>query len=314
MQGPILGIDIGGTKLAAGLVSRDGQLLSYRRELTPPPHEAQAESLLAQVVGLARLAIGEVETEPVEVGVGCGGPMRWPEGIVSPLHIPAWRNFPLKDRIEEALRLPVVVDNDANALALGEALFGAGRGATSLLGMVVSTGVGGGIVSDGRIFHGATGNAGHIGHVIVAQEGAVCDCGAVGCLVAYASGSGIARRARLVLLDGQPSTLAALDPSELTAQEVATAAAQGDPLSVRLMTEAGEALGRAIASTANLFDLDRVVIGGSVTLAGELLFGPLRQEYRRRARLDFTRDLSIVPASLGPQSGVIGAAALALSE
>ncbi len=308
----ILGIDIGGTKLAAGVVTRLGQPLSYLREQTR--HAAGAEALFEQVITLSQQAIKASPVTPVMVGVGCGGPMEWPEGRVSPLHIPVWRAFPLKQRLQEVFGWPVEVDNDAKAFALGEALFGAGQGATNMLGMVVSTGVGGGIVTQGQLYHGATGNAGHIGHVIVAEEGLACDCGAVGCMLTFASGTWLAIRARLALEAGEPSSLAGLPPVEVNAHQVALAARQGDKLALRLYDGAARALARAIASTASLFDLDRVVMGGGVTEAGDLLFEPLRQEYARRARLTFTHHVQILPASLGPQSGVIGAASLMLQS
>jgi len=174
----VLGIDIGGTKTAAGVVGADGALRSFVS--VPTPRAPAAEGLFDAVLGLAERAADASEVRPVAVGVGCGGPMRFPEGVVSPLHIPAWRGFPLRARLERALGLPTVVDNDARAFALGQARFGAGRGARCLLGMVVSTGVGGGVVEAGRLRHGASGNAGHVGHVVVSARGPRCDCGAPG--------------------------------------------------------------------------------------------------------------------------------------
>ncbi len=310
----ILGVDIGGTKTAVGLVSQTGEVVYSLRE--PTPQKAGAEELLAFVLRLIE-RVREVESGGEAraigaVGVGCGGPMEYPAGVVSTLHIPGWRNFPLRERLERVLDLPTLVDNDAKALALGEARFGAGQGARNMLGMVVSTGVGGGIVTEGRLYHGASGNAGHIGHVIVAKGGPRCECGAIGCLTVYAAGTGLAARARLALGRGMQSELGLLPQADLTAERIAAAARNGDALSVRLMRDAAQALGRGIASAANLFDLDRVVIGGGVTGAGELLFGPLRQELKRRATLAFVRDLEVRPAALGPTSGIVGAAALVL--
>ncbi len=306
---PILGIDIGGTKLAAGVVDSEGQVLSYLRE--PTPITMDAEEIFGAVVKLSKGALAQAGVLPDRVGIGCGGPSRFNEGIVSPLHIPAWRDFPLKAKIEAELGLKAIVDNDSKALALGEAVFGAGQGARCMLGMVVSTGVGGGIVVDGKLFHGITGNAGHIGHVIVAKSGPRCDCGAVGCLTCYASGTGIAERAHTALKRGVATALSALPLSEVTSSAVANAALKGDPLSIRLMRDASQALARAIASTAALFELDLVVIGGGIAQSGDLLFEPLRRELKRYATLSFTRDLTVLPAALGPQSGVIGAATLA---
>jgi glucokinase len=309
---PILGIDVGGTKVAAGVVSPGGRLLSYVRE--PTPQGSDGEGLLAFIIALAGRARRESPVAPGALGIGCGGPMLFPEGVVSPLHIPAWRAFPLRARLESGLGLPAVLDNDAKAFALGEALFGAGRGARGLLGMVVSTGVGGGLVVHGRLLDGASGNAGHIGHVLVAAGGPRCECGGRGCLTVYASGTGIAARARDALADGAGGALAALPPDEVTARAIAAAGAEGDPLSADLMRQAGRALARGITSAVNLLDLDRVVIGGGVAQAGAALFDPLRAELRRRARLAFARDVRVEPAALGPEAGVVGAAALVLQE
>jgi len=307
----ILGIDVGGTKLAAGVVTSDGIVRGYRR--CPTSQSWDAEALLAAIIALAQDAITASSLLPGALGVGCGGPMRYPDGVVSPLHLPAWRDFPLASRLRGAFGLPVSVDNDAKALALGEARFGAGCGARSLLGMVVSTGIGGGIVVDSRLHHGASGNAGHIGHVIVAADGPRCECGARGCVTVYASGTGMAARATAALARGMSSTLASLPGADLTAEAIAVAARTGDALALQLYREAGRALARAIAGAAALLDLDRVVLGGGLSLAGELLFTPLRHEWRECARLSFTQQLTIAPTELGGEAGVIGAAALAFT-
>jgi glucokinase len=308
----MLGIDIGGTKTAAGIVTREGQALSFHVE--PTPQGADAEALLAFVVQVAERACAGYRDQVAAVGVGCGGPMVYPAGDVSPLFIPAWQAFPLRARLAEALGLPVTLDNDANAFALGEALFGAGRGARYLLGIVASTGVGGGIVADGQVFHGATGNAGHIGHTIVSAEGPRCSCGAMGCLTAYASGTGLVARARDGIAGGKSTTLAALPGNMLIGKAIAEAAARGDTFAALLMREAGIALARGIADAANLLDLERVILGGGLMQSGEILLAPLRAEFRERARLPFTRDLEIRIASAGREAGVVGAAALCLQE
>lgn len=308
----ILGIDIGGTKMAAGIVAADGRALSFHVE--PTPRDADAEALFAFVVSLAERARDGHRERVVSAGVGCGGPMIYPDGIVSPLFIPAWRSFPLRARLASALSLPITLDNDANAFALGEAMFGAGRGARYMLGMIVSTGVGGGIVADGRVFHGATGNAGHIGHTIVSAEGPRCSCGAIGCLTAYASGTGLVARARASILAGTATTLATLSEDALTGQAIAEAAASGDTFAARLIYDAGVAIARGIVDAASLLDLDRVVLGGGLIQAGEILLDPLRTELRERARLPFTRDLDLRVTAAAREAGVIGAAALCLQD
>ena len=309
-QALILGIDIGGTKTAAGVVTVDGLTLSFHVE--PTPRDADAEALFAFVVSLAERARDGYRDRVVAAGVGCGGPMIYPDGVVSPLFIPAWRSFPLRTRLASALSLPITLDNDANAFALGEAMFGAGRGARYMLGMIVSTGVGGGIVADGRVFHGATGNAGHIGHTIVSAEGSRCSCGAIGCLTAYASGTGLVARARAGIYAGTATTLATLSEGALTGQAIAEAAVGGDTFAAELIHDAGVAIARGIVDAATLLDLDRVVLGGGLVQAGEILLDPLRNELRERARLPFTRDLDIRVTAAAREAGVIGAAALCL--
>jgi glucokinase len=345
----ILGLDIGGTKLAAGLVTLDGQLLNQQRVPTPPTDDP--EIVWSAVVKLVQNQLKTVntKTEVKAIGTGCGGPMLYPQGIVSPLHIPAWRDFPLKERLENEFNLPVVVDNDAKAFALAEARFGAGRGAKTLLGMIISTGIGGGIVHNGQLWHGASGNAGHIGHVIVelppgyfqtlphfgkdaklpqievAEYNPVCECGAKGCVTAYASGQGIVLRARYFSTHAPYTTTSRLAiiandtnnsssaSSSLTAHTIVELAHSGDPLALRLLTEAGRALGQALASAAALLDVEVVVIGGGFSQSGSLLLEPLHAELKRSARLDFTHNLTVKLAELGVERApIIGAAALAL--
>jgi glucokinase len=306
-----LALDIGGTKMAAGLVRPDGSVvgqdsIATRGTVAPDNLFADLAVLCDRV-----LAAGGVTPETlVGIGVGCGGPMRYPEGVVAPLNIPAWHGgYPLRARLQERYGRPALVDNDAKALALGEYAIGGGRGARCLLGMVVSTGVGGGIVIDGRLIHGFSGNAGHIGHVITFPNGPLCGCGARGCVEGVASGTGLARRAREAKAQGLLPDL----PDAPTGEDVVNAARAGEPTAGQFVEEAGIAVGRGIASAAALLDLDRVVIGGGVALgAGELLMGPLRRTLELDARLDFTRDIvqKVRLSDLGVEAALAGAAAL----
>jgi glucokinase len=237
--------------------------------------------------------------------------MAYPAGRVSPLNIPAWRGFPLRERLATTFDRPCVVDNDAKALALGERWQGAGRGSDNMLGMVVSTGVGGGIILDGRLVHGFAGNAGHVGHLVVWPNGPLCGCGARGCVEGVASGSGLTRRLGTALSSGAVSTLL---PGASAAQ-IAEAARAGDVLGIELFRTAGEAVGRGIASAAALLDLELVVIGGSIALkAWDLLGPPLLATVAAEARLDFTRTIRIVQAQLADEAGLYGAALLALNS
>src|SRR5215470_5348653 len=275
---PVLAIDVGGTKMAVGLVEPGGRLASWAQAETPRGLDAG-------------------------VGCGCGGPMEWPAGLVSPLNIPAWRSFPLRERLQERFpEIPVRLHNDAICMAAGEHWRGAGRGRSSMLGMVVSTGVGGGLVLDGRLINGATGNAGHIWHVVVDPGGPFCTCGGRGCLEAIARGPALAAWAQGEgWRPGQDS---------VTAKELADDAAQGHPVGIAALRRAGEALGIAIASAVQLCDLEVVAIGGGLAQAGPLLFGPLEEGLRTHARLDYARDVPVVAAALGQSAGLIGAAAM----
>ena len=275
----VLAVDVGGTKLAAGVVGVDGSLTA--RASRPTPGAGDAEELFAAVLEV----VGEVRAGgEAACGVGCGGPMALGGEEVSPLNIPGWRGFPLRSRLAAALDLPVFVDNDAKALALGEGWQGAARGERDFLAMVVSTGVGGGIVLDGRLLDGAAGNAGHIGHVIVEPDGRTCSCGARGCLEAEASGTAIAART------GRPAAEASGPERE----------------------RAGALVGRAVASVANLLDLRLAVVAGSVALGyGDAFFAAAQAELDRSARISFSAGARIVPAGLGDAGPLVGAAAVA---
>ena len=302
---PVLAIDVGGTKIAVGLVEPGGRLASWAQAETP--RGLEAEQLWRTLDVLCTRLLAEEHIDPGQglagVGCGCGGPLVWPEGRVSPLNIPAWRGFPLRGRLRE--RFPgttVRLHNDAICMAVGEHWRGAGRGRRNLLGMVVSTGVGGGLVLDGRLINGATGNAGHIGHVVVDPAGPFCTCGGRGCLEAIARGPALAAWAQG---EGwRPGQ------TEVTAKDLADDAAQGHPIGVAAMRRAGGAPGIAIASAVQLCDVEVVSIGGGLAQAGPLLFEPLEEALRTHAGLDYARDVPVVAATLGQSAGLIGAAAL----
>jgi glucokinase len=305
--GPILAIDIGGTKMAAAVAEPDGRLVTRCQIATPDSGDAELlwralDSLLDQVLAAASVPSAGL----AGVGCGCGGPMRWPSGLVSPLNIPAWRDFPLAGRLRARFGddgRPVRVHNDAICMAAGEHWRGAGRGYRSMLGIVVSTGVGGGLVLDGRLINGASGNAGHIGHVVVDPvNGPRCECGGRGCLEAIARGPGLAAWAQ--------SQGWRRGEQDITGKELADDAADGEPIALAALRRAGWALGVAIASATSLCDLEVVAVGGGLAQAGPLLFEPLGETLAVHARLDFTRNVRVVPAELGQDAGLVGAAAL----
>jgi glucokinase len=279
----ILAVDIGGTKLATGVVTEGGAIVE--RCAAPTPAGTDAEALFGELARLVHRADPRRTAE--RVGVGCGGPMDRGGEHVSPLNIPAWREFPLRARLAALTDRPVTVDNDAKALARGEGWVGAARGCADYLAMVVSTGVGGGLVLGGRVLDGRDGNAGHIGHVIVEPDGHECPCGGRGCLEAEASGSAITR------ITGRP-------PAEAPPDVIA---------------RTGTLVGRAVASVANLLDLRLAVVAGSVALGyGEPFFTAAQAEIDARARIEFARGTSIVPGALGADGPLIGAAAVALGN
>ena len=282
LDGPVLAVDIGGTKVAVGVVAPNGQVLCQRRG---PSQAADEETLFTLIVELAREVLEE-HSQPVSVcGVGSGGPSRDNHRLLSPLNIAVWRDFPLRDRLTETLGIPVAVDNDAKALALAEGWVGGAVGEDNYLAMVVSTGIGGGIVLNGRLLDGADGNAGHIGHIFVAEGGRADAAGAVGLLEGQASGTAIAD-----LLDG-----------------VAPADAP-----VEMRRRVGTLVGRGVGSVANLLDLRLAVAGGSVALGyGDDFFDAAQAEIDRVCRLVHSQGARIVPSPLGADGGLIGAAAVA---
>jgi len=286
-----LAVDVGGSKIAAGLVTRHGELLDHDRVATPPTHDAADlfAALRAVVGGVLARGPGAGDPPPgavgdvVACGIGCGGPMDLASGTVSPLNIPGWRGFPLRQRVADLTGLPTALDNDAKALALAEGWVGAARDRRNFLAMVVSTGVGGGIVLDGRLVHGATGNAGHVGHVIVEPDGRRCACGARGCLEAEASGTAIAA------VTGRPAAQAP----------------------AAMVTRCGQLVGRAVASLVSALDIELIVVAGSVALGyGAPFFAAANEEMHRRACLSFTRSAVIVPAGLAERGPLVGAGAV----
>jgi len=274
-----LAIDIGGTKLAAALVAETGEVLA--RHQVPTDHALPAERLLQSALEATRVLESELGFDVC--GVGCGGPMSSGGLLVSPLNIAAWRDFPLLESLQETLQVPVAIDNDAKALALGEAWFGAGRRFNNFMAMVVSTGVGGGLFVDGELLDGNDGNAGHIGHVVVEPAGAKCACGARGCLEAEASGLAIERRT------GKSPAEADLDER----------------------TRAGRMVGRAVASAVNLLDLEHVLVGGSVALGfGQVFLEAANREMAALCRLDYSMGRKISGVGLGEDAPLVGAAAV----
>jgi glucokinase len=306
VDGICLAIDMGGTKMAVGAVDAQGRVLAQHRVPTPRGEGVDAGVLL-RTLEAAVAELPKPDSPYVGVGIGCGGPMRWPSGVVSPLNIAAWREFPLRDEVRAWFPdMPVRLHNDAICAAIAEHWLGAGRGTTHMLGMVVSTGVGGGLILHDHLIDGTSGNAGHIGHVIVDPYEPPCVCGATGCLEAVASGPNLAAWA------SEQGWREGLPESERTGRDLASDAARGHEVALRAMGRAGRALGIAIASVTVTCDLEVVAIGGGLSQAGPLLFDPLHDAFNQYVGMDFAKGVRIVPVELGQDAGLIGAGALIL--
>ncbi|MEE6175401.1 ROK family protein [Mycobacterium sp. 050134] len=298
-------LDIGGTKIAAALADPAGALVYTG--IRPTPAGAGAEEVwdaVAATIDDAVRAAGERAGGPIAaVGIASAGPIHLDTGTVNPINIGSWSGFPLRERVAAAVPgVPVRLGGDGLCMALGEHWRGAGRGARFMLGMVVSTGVGGGLVLGGLPYAGRTGNAGHVGHVVVEQDGRLCACGGHGCVETVASGPSMVRWARENGWSAPPGA---------GARDLAAAAGAGEPVALRALRRGGTAVAAMIASVAAVCDLDLVVVGGGVAKAGPLLFDPLRAALTDYAGLDFLAGLRVVPAELGGEAGLVGAARLA---
>jgi glucokinase len=311
----VLGIDIGGTNLVVGAVAEDGSALQALRSETTRPEEG-SDAVLRRLGAMGRAVMDETRALVpgatfAGAGVGAPGPLDTKRGVVLLTPNLGWVNLPLRQLVQDALGVPAAIDNDANCAVLGECWMGAARGAKDVIGITIGTGIGGGIVVNGRLYHGASDCAGEIGHTTVEVNGRRCKCGNYGCLEAYASGPAIARRAVEAIEAGQPSKLpdyveGALE--KITAQTVYQAAHDGDELAEEVVGDTAKFLGAGIANMINIFNPEIVVVFGGVTYAGEHLFGPLRREVAKRAFKPAVAVCRIVPAELIGTAGVYGAA------
>jgi glucokinase len=313
----ILALDVGGTGMTAGIFHEDDQdPLLTRRAPTPTASgpEGVVEAAAALVAEVRKEAVEREGVDPRRIaglGAGLPGALDPVTGVVYLAPNLQWRDVPVRDLLVEATRLTVVVENDANCAALGEWWAGAGRGSQLLVALTLGTGIGGGILTAGRVLRGASGAAGEIGHLSIDYDGRPCACGNRGCLEAYGSGPSIAARAREALEAGAESSLLDQvdgDPAGVTAPMVAAAAVKGDPFAAELMDETGRLLGAGVASLANILNPDRVVVTGGVIRAGDLLIRPMRREVRRRAFSISAEACVIVAASEPELAGLRGAA------
>jgi glucokinase len=308
LLGEVLAVDIGGTKIAVALVGDDGVVTA--ETVRPTVRSGDPDQVFAAVAEAIRPLLGQLAEpeEPLLVGVGSAGPVNGPEGTVSPVNIGAWRDFPVSERVAELveaeLGVPpqVALAGDGHCFALGEHWLGAGRGVDSMVGMVLSTGVGGGAVLNNRLFAGRTGNAVHLGHISVNAWGPRCVCGCHGCVEMYARGPALVAAAKARGWSGGED-----------AQALTAAARSGDQIALSVIDEGMRALAAGIATTATELDVSTFVLGGGVAKAGSVIFEPLRRHLRDFAVLDYVADIEVRPAVLH-NAGLLGAAALAFSQ
>lgn len=311
----VIGMDVGGTQFRVGLFDHQGRRLLLSEGETQ--RSGGREWMLNQLRECA-LAFKEQSDFPVKAcGISFGGPVDFRRQLVTSLHVPGWASFALGQWGEETLELPCRVDNDANAGAWGEYRFGAGRGVDSMVYITISTGIGGGFVCHGKLFRGKDGMAGEVGHIPVSDSGVVCSCGARGCLEVFCSGSAIAQQgtewamrrpeavARMAELSGGSA-------EHITAKAVVQAAADGDMAASHIMREAGRSLGKALLTIIRVLNPDKIILGGGVAQAGNILLDPVRETLAELASPTITYSTEIALAELGPYSPLYGAAAMAL--
>jgi len=320
----IIGVDLGGTKISAGAVSEDGSRTVGFRSIETQA-ELGADGVVDRIVSLIEGVILDAMNETgagrkdfTGIGIGAPGPLDRENGLVIVAPNLGWKDFPLRDRVSSRLKLPASLDNDANCATVGEWWLGAARGGRNVVGITIGTGIGGGLIVNGELYHGSSDVAGEIGHTTIDVNGRHCKCGNYGCLEAYASGPAIATRAREALVrEDTASALRSIVDGQLdriTAEIVYTAAKKGDALANELVRDTARYLGAGIATLLNVVNPDVVVVAGGVTQAGEALFGPLRTEVRRRAFKPAVQGVRIVPAELPGTAGVVGAVKTFLSR
>ena len=306
-------LDLGGTRFRVAVGTDEGKIewrVSRSTEVTRGL-DAVLQSLFQAIDEAIAVAGGASMVNGI--GVAAPGPLDpWTGVIVNPPNMPGWTRVPLKQLFEDRYDVPATVVNDANLAAVGEHRYGAGRGLKDVVYVTVSTGIGGGVIIDNQLFLGHNGFAGEIGHITVDMHGERCACGNIGCLEALASGTSIARHAREAVAAGERTALNTIQPDLITAKDVTDAAYRGDEVAQRLLREAGISLGVGIVNLAHLFNPERVILGGGVSLnAGRILWDAIHEIVRARTMAPCLRDLEVVPASLGDDAGLLGGIAVA---
>lgn len=313
MNQVIAGIDIGGTKIAIALEALDGEKIAAR--CLPTEAGTGADRIVEKISRAVEEMLAENQSELVSIGIGCPSPLDIDKGLVmSPANLRDWDNFPIVKIVKERFGVPVVLENDANAAALGEYIYGAGRGFKNIVYITVSTGVGGGIIFNGEILRGVGANAGELGHTIVQPDGgARCNCGSIGCLETICAGFHIARRATERLTAGEASFMNEMvsDIGEITAKTVVEAVRRKDRLASEIWAETCRFLAIGVGNIITLIAPEAVIVGGGVASAGELLFALLRSHLPEFVSMVPLEKVAVLPAELGGESGVCGALVLA---
>jgi glucokinase len=315
----IVGVDLGGTNIVAGAMPIDGSR-EIGMHTTPTLADTGAEAVADRIAGMIEEVIaqtiketGATRADFIGVGIGAPGPLNREKGIVIVTPNLGWKNFPLRDEISRRVGLEATLDNDANCATLGEFWCGAAVGGWNVIGMTLGTGIGGGLILEGKLYHGSSDVAGEIGHTSIDANGRRCKCGNYGCLEAYASGPAIAERAREALRgDEGESIMTSMvdgDQRKITAQTVYEASKRGDATATEVVRETARILGTGVANLLNIFNPDIVVLAGGVTQAGDALFQPLRAEVKRRAFKPAVQACRILPGALPLSAGVVGAIA-----
>lgn len=310
----VIGIDLGGTNLKAGIVAKDGKI--HRRLSVKTNYNADPQTISDQIFKLIHdiIMIAQVKTSDI-VGIGLGSPGlidKRGETILFSPNLPQWRNIPIKEMITKRFVVPCVLENDANAAAWGEKWAGAAREASSVVMITLGTGIGGGIIIDNKLWRGANNVAGEIGHMVIQKGGRKCNCGNYGCIEAYASATAMVRRFKELLRSGTVSLLK--DSDEITAKMINDAALQGDKASLDIIKETGQYLGIALVNIMHIVNPEVIVLAGGMAALGELLMDPVRQLTKQKAFEASYKDTKIVFSQLGNDAGIIGAAGCLLKE
>lgn len=311
-----IGVDIGGTSVKLGLISEKGRILA--KKVFQTPKNVGREEMLSLLIDHIKTLLSDARRRNVKVvgvGVGAPGPIDVEKGLVYFFpNIPGWKNTPLKKILSSKLKLPVFVDNDANAMALGEAVYGAGRGVRNAIALTLGTGVGGGLVLDGKLFHGPYFSAAELGHIVINENGLPCGCGNRGCIETYVGNGYFTGMIRKRLANGERSILTQWikEGQTLTPELAARAAKKGDKFAKKVWEETAGHLATALAGLVNLLNPERIILGGGIAQSGPLLFRPLVRELGKKAFPIAAHSVKVMPADLGVDAGLIGAAGLAL--